>query len=77
MSDPFKSGVFFGALLVAGSAGTMFAMTQISRMGHPPVIGVQRGFRGTGLVQIYDPRRQNWPCRPPSPPSLRRPAPMG
>jgi photosynthetic reaction center cytochrome c subunit len=34
----------------------MFAMTELKTMSHPPVVGVQRGFRGTGLVQIYNPR---------------------
>jgi photosynthetic reaction center cytochrome c subunit len=57
MSDPLKSGILTGVLLVAGTAGTLFAVTQVSSMGHPPVVGVQRGPRGTGLVQIYDPRK--------------------
>ncbi len=55
MNDPIKSGIFFGLLLVAGTASTMFAVRQFSSMQHPPVVSVQRGFRGTGLVQIYNP----------------------
>ncbi len=57
MSDPIKSGIFFGALFVAGTAGTLFAVTQLSNMSHPPVVGVARGFRGTGLFQIYSPQK--------------------
>ena len=56
MSDPFKSGLLYGAVLVVVSAGTVFAARQLSSMSHPPVSGIQRGFRGTGLVQIYNPR---------------------
>jgi photosynthetic reaction center cytochrome c subunit len=55
MSDPFKSGIFYGVLLVGVSAGSLFALSELKTMSHPPVVGVQRGFRGTGLVQIYNP----------------------
>jgi len=57
MSDPIKTGILYGTLFVAVTAGTLFAVTTLSSMGHPPVIGVQRGFRGTGLVQLYSPRK--------------------
>jgi photosynthetic reaction center cytochrome c subunit len=56
MKDPIRSGILYGALFVAGTAATLFAVTQLSSMGHPPVVGVQRGFRGTGLFQVYNPR---------------------
>jgi len=56
MSDPFKSGIFYGVLFVAVSAGAVIAVNNLSRMDHPPAVGVQRGFRGTGLDQIYNPR---------------------
>jgi photosynthetic reaction center cytochrome c subunit len=56
MAGPLKSGILYGVVLVGVTASTLFATTQLSRMGHPPVVGVQRGFRGTGLFQIYNPR---------------------
>ena len=56
MRDPILSGLRYGILFVAVSAGTLFAFLQWNRMGRPPVIGVQLGYRGTGLSQIYNPR---------------------
>jgi photosynthetic reaction center cytochrome c subunit len=58
MSGPFKSGILYGVLIVGATAGTLFTATQLSRMTHPPVVGVQRGFRGTGLFQIYNPEKR-------------------
>jgi photosynthetic reaction center cytochrome c subunit len=55
MSGPIKSGLFYGIVLVAVPAGIMFGVINMSRMQHPPIVGVQRGFRGTGLDQIYNP----------------------
>jgi photosynthetic reaction center cytochrome c subunit len=56
MSDPIFSGIRRGFLLLFVVASALVAARQITRMEHPPVIGVQRGFRGTGLVQLYNPR---------------------
>ena len=56
MRDPIKSGLRYGVLLVAVTAGSMFAFSQVNRMGRPPVVGVQLGYRGTGLDQVYNPR---------------------
>ncbi len=55
MSDPIKSGLFYAVLLIAGTGGTLAAVDQMQSMGHPRPIGIQRGFRGTGLDQIYNP----------------------
>lgn len=56
MSDPGKKGILFGTALVGITAGTLFFITTMRSMEHPPTISVQRGFRGTGLDQIYNPR---------------------
>jgi len=56
LNDPFKAGIFYGVLFVGVSAGTVFAVRQLSSMDHPRPTTVQRGFRGTGLDQIYNPR---------------------
>jgi photosynthetic reaction center cytochrome c subunit len=56
MSNPIKSGLIYGIVLVGVPAGILFAVTNLNRMQHPPIVGVQRGFRGTGLDQIYNPR---------------------
>jgi photosynthetic reaction center cytochrome c subunit len=56
MRDPVVSGIRYGILLVAVTAGSMAFFTQISRMGRPPVTAVQLGYRGTGLGQLYNPR---------------------
>jgi photosynthetic reaction center cytochrome c subunit len=56
MKDPVISGLRYGVLLVAVTAGSLFAFTQASRMGRPPVAAVQLGYRGTGLQQIINPR---------------------
>jgi photosynthetic reaction center cytochrome c subunit len=56
MKDPILSGLRYGGLLVVVTAGSMFAVTQVNRMGRPPVTEVQLGYRGTGLVQLYNPR---------------------
>jgi photosynthetic reaction center cytochrome c subunit len=55
MSGPIKSGLFYGIALVVLPAGILFGVVNLSRMQHPPIVGVQRGFRGTGLDQIYNP----------------------
>ncbi len=56
MSDPVRSGILYGTALVAVAAGTLFTVTQLKSMEHPPVVAVQRGFRGTAMDQIYNPR---------------------
>ena len=50
MKWPFRL-IFFGALVVA-----LGLINTLPRMERPPVGGIQHGFRGTGLVYIYDPR---------------------
>ncbi len=56
MSGPIKSGLFYGIVFVAVPAVIMAGVINLNRMQHPPIVGVQRGFRGTGLDQIYNPR---------------------
>jgi len=55
MSDYMKKGILYGTALVGITAGTLIGISILLRMEHPPIVGVQRGFRGTGLDQIYDP----------------------
>ncbi len=42
---------------IADPAAIFFAITNIGQMQHPRPTGVQRGFRGTGLDQIYSPNK--------------------
>jgi len=56
MSRSRKSGLLYGIVLVAVPAGILFGVINLNRMQHPPIVGVQRGFRGTGLDQIYSPK---------------------
>ena len=49
-------GVLYAVALIGITAGTLIGFTTLSQMEHPPTISVQRGFRGTGLDQIYNPR---------------------
>ena len=55
MSVPRTSGLFYGVALVAVPTALFFAFSGLGRMQHPRPIGVQRGFRGTGLQQVYSP----------------------
>jgi len=52
-----KSGFLTALLFLAMIAVPLIFVRTASRMGHPPVITRQLGYRGTGLVQIYSPRR--------------------
>ena len=45
--------VFAGLLF---TAGTLAALTLIAGCERPPVESVQRGYRGTGMDQVYNPR---------------------
>ncbi len=56
MSDPIKRGILYGTALVGVTAGTLIAITTLLGMERPPIVAVQRGFRGTGMDQIYNPR---------------------
>ena len=55
MSDPIKSGILYGAIFVGITAGTLFGVTTLLGMERPPIVAVQRGFRGTGMDQLYNP----------------------
>jgi photosynthetic reaction center cytochrome c subunit len=56
MSDPIKKGILYGTALVGITAGTLFTVTVLLGMERPPTVSVQRGFRGTAMDQIYNPR---------------------
>jgi len=58
MRKTTKSSIGYGTVLVIVAVGASFAVFQASRMSRPPVVGVQVGFRGTALDQIYNSR--NW-----------------
>jgi photosynthetic reaction center cytochrome c subunit len=56
MSDYFTKGIVYGLGLVGVTAGTMLGISIVTEMNRPPVIGVQGGFRGTGMDTLYNPR---------------------
>jgi photosynthetic reaction center cytochrome c subunit len=55
MGKPIKSALIYGVVLVAAPTAVLFAVTSLGQMQHSRPTGVQRGFRGTGLDQIYSP----------------------
>jgi photosynthetic reaction center cytochrome c subunit len=55
MNGPIKTGFFYGIVLVAVPTAIVFAVSNLGQMQHPRPIGVQRGFRGTSMQQIYSP----------------------
>jgi photosynthetic reaction center cytochrome c subunit len=48
-------GGLYAAVLIGVTAGTLFGLSTMSRMNRPPIVSVQRGYRGTGLEQLYTP----------------------
>ncbi len=52
-------GVLFPVALVVVAGGTLLGISALRGMDRPPVVGVQRGFRGTAMDQIYNPRTIN------------------
>ncbi len=55
MSDPILKGALYAAALIGATAGTGFAISMVTEMNRPPIVGVQSGFRGTGMQQVYSP----------------------
>ena len=55
MSDNITKGILYGLALVGITGGTLIGITTMLGMQHPPAVTVQRGFRGTGMDQIYSP----------------------
>lgn len=51
-----KQGIQVGLALVGVAAITGLGVSSMLHIEHPPITGVQRGFRGTGMDQIYNPR---------------------
>jgi len=57
MSDHITKGLVYGLALVGVAAGTLLMVVGLRQSTErPPIVGVQRGFRGTGMDQIYNPR---------------------
>ena len=56
MSDYMTKGIWYGLAIVGITTGTLFGITTMLGMERPPIEAVQRGFRGTGMDQIYNPR---------------------
>ena len=56
MTTPLSSGILYAAVLGGVAIGTLFLVDTVTEMERPPITDVQRGFRGTGMDQIYDPR---------------------
>jgi photosynthetic reaction center cytochrome c subunit len=57
MMDHMGKGIAYAAALIGITAGTMVAISTISPMTTPPVIGIQNGFRGTGQDTLYTPAK--------------------
>jgi photosynthetic reaction center cytochrome c subunit len=55
MSDYLKQGIIYGATLIGVTAATLIGITTFTKLQHPPITSVQRGFRGTAIAQLYDP----------------------
>ncbi len=55
MSDYIQKGLVYGAALLGAAVGTLFMVSIGSEMNGPKVVGVQRGFRGTAIDQLYNP----------------------
>jgi photosynthetic reaction center cytochrome c subunit len=55
MSDYFTKGILYAGALIGVTAGTMIAISMVAPMTHPPIVGVQRGFRGTAMDVLYTP----------------------
>ncbi len=49
-------GILYAVTLIGVTTATLFGVTMLRGMERPPIVGVQRGFRGTGMDQIYNPR---------------------
>ncbi len=49
-------GILFAAGLIGAATATLFGVTIVLSMERPPIQAVQRGFRGTAMDQIYNPR---------------------
>jgi photosynthetic reaction center cytochrome c subunit len=57
MSDYLTKGIVYGLTLVGVAAGTLLGIELVNNgVERPPIVAVQRGFRGTGMDQIYNPR---------------------
>jgi photosynthetic reaction center cytochrome c subunit len=56
MRNRKRSGVVFGLLLAVMSVGSLAMIRTMSQMDHPPAVEKQLGYRGTGLVQVNNPR---------------------
>jgi len=51
-----KEGIQVGVALVVVAATTGLGIASLAHIERPPVTSVQRGFRGTAMDQIYNPR---------------------
>ncbi len=49
-------GFLYAGALIGAAAGTLLGISALRGMEHPPIVGVQRGFRGTAMEQVYNPR---------------------
>ena len=55
-------GILYAAALIGVTTGTLLGISALSGMEHPPIVGVQRGFRGTAMEQVYNPRTIDAAC---------------
>ena len=57
MSDYIVKGFIYAGALIGITAGTAMGISTFQKMTLPPIVSVQRGFRGTGMDQIYTPAK--------------------
>ncbi len=49
-------GILYAVTLLGVTGATLLGISALGGMEHPPIVAVQRGFRGTAMDQIYNPR---------------------
>ena len=49
-------GILYAVGLIGAAGGMLLGITVLLGMERPPIVAVQRGFRGTAMDQIYNPR---------------------
>ncbi len=74
MSDYLQKGIVFGAALLGVAGGALIAISAVKDMTIPPIVSVQRGFRGTGEDQLYQPAVLNAEIAAAKSPSVLPPA---
>jgi photosynthetic reaction center cytochrome c subunit len=51
-----RKGIQYALALIGITGGTLLTIVLLLSFERPPIVGVQRGYRGTAMDQIYNPR---------------------